>query len=124
MVVITFLLRRRAELSAEDFHAYWRDRHGPLVASHAETLGIRRYVQLHTLDSPIGAAVAASRSCEDTDWDGVALIWFESEAAIVEAATTTESGQAAAAALYEDEQRFLDLERCELFLSEDHQLVG
>jgi uncharacterized protein (TIGR02118 family) len=124
MVVITFLLRRRADLSPEEFHAYWRDQHGPLVASHAETLGIRRYVQLHTLDSPVGAAVAASRGCEDTDWDGVALISFESEAAIVDAATTTEAGQAAAAALYEDEQRFLDLERCELFLSEDHQLVG
>jgi uncharacterized protein (TIGR02118 family) len=124
MVVITFLLRRRADLSPEEFHAYWRDRHGPLVASHAETLGIRRYVQLHTLDSPVGAAVAASRRCEDSDWDGVALIWFDSEAAIVESATTTEAGRAAGAALYEDERRFLDLARCELFLSDDHQLVG
>jgi uncharacterized protein (TIGR02118 family) len=124
MVVVSFLLRRRAELAPDEFHAYWRDIHGPLVASHAETLGIRRYVQLHTLDSAVGAAVAASRSCEDTDWDGVALIWFDHEAAIVEAATANEAGQAAAAALYEDEQRFLDLERCELFLSEDHVLVG
>jgi hypothetical protein len=123
VVVITFLLRRRADLSAEEFHAYWRDRHGPLVASHAETLGIRRYVQLHTLDSPLGAAIAAGRDCEDTDWDGVALVSFDREAAIVELAST-EAGQVAAAALYEDEQRFLDLGRCELFLSEDHQLVG
>jgi uncharacterized protein (TIGR02118 family) len=124
MVVITFLLRRRPELSPEEFHSYWRDTHGPLVASHAETLGIRRYVQLHTLDSAVGAAVAASRRCEGTDWDGVALISFDSEAAIVQAATTTEAGQAASAALYEDEQRFLDLERCQLFLSDDHRLVG
>jgi uncharacterized protein (TIGR02118 family) len=124
MVVITFLLRRRPELSPDEFHGYWRDTHGPLVASHAETLGIRRYVQLHTVDSAIGAAVAASRSCEDTDWDGIALVWFDHEHAIVEAATTTEAGRAAAAALYEDEQRFLDLERCELFLTEDHELVG
>jgi hypothetical protein len=123
MVVITFLLRRRADVSPEEFHAYWREQHGPLVASHAETLGIRRYAQLHTLDSPLGAAVAAGRGCAPTDWDGVALIWFESEAAIVERAGS-EAGLAAAAALYEDEQRFLDLGRCELFLSEDHQLVG
>jgi hypothetical protein len=123
MVVITFLLRRRADVSPEEFHAYWREQHGPLVASHAETLGIRRYVQLHTLDSPLGAAIAAGRDCEDTDWDGVALVSFDREAAIVELAST-EAGQVAAAALYEDEQRFLDLERCELFLSEDHQLVG
>jgi uncharacterized protein (TIGR02118 family) len=124
MVVITFLLRRRPELSPDEFHAYWREQHGPLVASHAETLGIRRYEQLHTLDSPIGAAVAASRSCAPTDWDGIALVWFDSEAAIVESATSSEAGQAAAAALYEDEQRFLDLERCELFLSESVPFVG
>ena len=67
--------------------------------------------------SPRGAAV---RTRTGTAWPS---IWFDSEAAIVELAST-EAGQAAAAALYEDEQRFLDLERCELFLSEDHQLVG
>ena len=116
-------LRRRGELPADEFHAYWRDQHGPLVASHAEALGIRRYVQLHTLDSPLGVAIAAGRSCADTDWDGIALIWFDSETAIVELAST-DAGLVAAAVLYEDEQRFLDLERCELFLSDDHQLVG
>lgn len=124
MVVITFLLRRRPELSADEFHSYWREQHGPLVASYAETLGIRRYVQLHTLDSGTGGAIAASRGCEPTDWDGVALISFDSEAAIVEAATATEAGRAAATALFEDEQRFLDLERCELFLSDDHAVIA
>jgi EthD domain len=123
VVLITFLLKRRADLSPEDFHTYWREEHGPLVASHAETLGIRRYLQLHTLDSPLGVAVAAGRACAPTDWDGVALIWFEREETIVERGTT-EAGEAAALALYEDEQRFLDLERCELFLTEDHELVG
>ncbi len=79
-------------------------------------------MQLHTLDSPLGAAVAAGRGCAPTDWDGVALIWFDREESIVEQGTT-EAGEVAALALYEDEQRFLDLDRCELFLSEDHELV-
>lgn len=124
MVVITFLLRRRPEMTADEFHAYWREQHGSLVASHAGTLGIRRYVQLHANDSPIGTAIAATRDCAPTDWDGVALIWFDDEAAIVEAATATAEGRAAATALLEDERRFLDLERCELFLAADHPLVG
>ena len=36
-------------LSREAFQAYWFDTHGPLVASVAEALQIRRYVQTHSL---------------------------------------------------------------------------
>jgi uncharacterized protein (TIGR02118 family) len=122
MIVITFLLRRRPELSAVEFHEYWRDRHGPLVASQAMALGIRRYMQLHATDSPVGAAIAKSRGCAAHEWDGIALVWFDSEQQLDRAAATAE-GQAAAAALLEDERRFLDLARCELFISEDHTLV-
>jgi uncharacterized protein (TIGR02118 family) len=122
MIVITFLLRRRPDMPAEEFHRYWREQHGPLVASHAHTLGIRRYSQLHATDSPIGAGIAQSRRCEPSDWDGIALVWFDSEDALVAAGATAE-GQAAGVALLEDERRFIDLPRCELFLSEDHSVV-
>ena len=123
MIVLTFLLRRLPELSAEEFHRYWRDEHGPLVASRAGALGIRRYVQLHATGSPIGAAVAESRGCAEPEWDGEAVLWFDSEAALIEAAST-EAGLAADAALLEDERRFLDLPRCELFLNDEHVVVG
>ena len=123
VLVITFLLRRRADVSAEEFHTYWKDRHGPLVVSLAPTLGIRQYRQLHATDSPAGTAIAAGRGCAPTEWDGVALIWIDSEQALAEAVTTPE-GAAAAAALLEDERRFIDLARCEVFLSEDHTLIA
>ena len=55
-------------------------------------------------------------------WDGIALVWFDSEDQLGRAAETAE-GQAAAAALLEDERQFLDLVQCELFISEDHTLV-
>ena len=122
MIVITFLLRRRAELSTAAFHQYWREQHGPLVASHAGALGIRRYMQLHATNSPAGSAIAESRGCAPHVWDGIALVWFDSEEQLGRAAATAE-GQAAAAALLEDERRFLDLARCQLFISEDHTLV-
>ena len=47
-----------------EFHRYWKDEHGPLVRSVAQTLGIRRYVQSHTIDTPINDALQASRSTE------------------------------------------------------------
>ena len=69
MLVITYLLRRRSDLSAEEFHRYWRDEHGPLVARHAPTLGIAWYTQLHTDDSPLGDLIRASRDCADERYD-------------------------------------------------------
>lgn len=122
MIVITFLLRRRADISSEEFHRYWREHHGPLVASHAHTLGVRRYSQLHATASPFGATISQTRDCEPSDWDGVALVWFDSEDALIAAGATPE-GQAASDALLEDERRFIDLTRSQLFLSDDHSVV-
>ena len=53
MLKLVFCLRRRAEMSRDEFQRYWRDRHAPLVARHAATLRIARYVQLHSLSSPV-----------------------------------------------------------------------
>ncbi len=123
MIAITFLLRRRAGMTPDEFHRYWREQHGPLVASYATALGVRRYIQLHATDAATGAVVAQSRGCEPCDWDGVALVWFDSEDALGATAATPE-GRAAGTALLEDERRFLDLERCQLFISDDHTVVG
>jgi uncharacterized protein (TIGR02118 family) len=123
VIVITFVLRRRAEWSSDDFHTYWREQHGPLVGSHAEHLGIRRYIQLHRRDEPLGRAIAEGRGCEPTDYDGIAILWFDDEQALVTSASTP-GGVAASAALLEDEKKFIDLPRCQLWISEDHTVIG
>ena len=123
MIVITFLLRRHPELTSDEFHRYWRDQHGPLVASHAEELGIRRYIQLHTTDSRLAAAIAQSRDCAPTDYDGIAILWFDSEDALV-ALASTPGGIAGSTSLLEDERTFIDLPRCQLWISEDHTVIG
>jgi uncharacterized protein (TIGR02118 family) len=115
--VITMLLRRRPDLSPEEFHRYWREHHGPLAVSFAEASGIRRYVQLHGARSVVADTLVAQRGCAPADWDGIALVFFDSEAAAIAAASTPE-GQEAPAVLLEDERKFLDLPRCELFVTE------
>jgi uncharacterized protein (TIGR02118 family) len=122
MITLVFLLRRRPELSVDEFHRYWQDEHGPLVRKHAAALGIRRYSQLHTVETPFTEAVCASRGAEHAEYDGVALVWFDSLDALAESASTPE-GQTAGAALLEDERRFLDLERCMIWLTDDHPIV-
>jgi hypothetical protein len=55
---LSFLLRRRSELSREEFQRTWLEEHGPLVRERAAAMGVTRYVQLHTdLDTearPVG----------------------------------------------------------------------
>jgi hypothetical protein len=73
-------------------------------------------MQLHATDSPVGTAIVESRGCAPQVWDGIAVVWFDSEQELGRAAATAED-QASAAALLEDERRFLDVARCELFIS-------
>ena len=61
MVKLVFCLTRLPHLSREEFQRYWRERHGPLVRESAKALGIRRYVQVHTLDTPVNEALRRGR---------------------------------------------------------------
>ncbi|MFP6782297.1 MAG: EthD domain-containing protein, partial [Gammaproteobacteria bacterium] len=76
MIRIEFPLRRKPGMSREDFQAYWRDVHGPLVARHSTTLAIHRYIQLHTLDDPINDALSEARDGTEEPYDGVAELWW------------------------------------------------
>jgi uncharacterized protein (TIGR02118 family) len=122
MIKIVFCLRRRADFSREEFQTYWRTNHAPLVQSHAAALGIRRYVQVHSIDDAISTAIAGPRQSPEP-FDGVAELWLDSLEALI-AAGSSESGRAASRALLEDERRFIDLERSPLFLAEEHVIVG
>lgn len=122
MIKLTFCLRRLPHLSREAFQAYWRDTHAPLVASVAETLQIRRYVQLHSLPPEVSAGIRASRDAPE-EYDGVAELWFDSLEAMIENGRRPEA-QAAGARLLEDERRFIDLACSPLWFGEERVVVG
>ena len=119
MVKLVFCCRRRPDLSPEAFQRYWLDNHGPLVRSAREAMpGMVRYVQSHTLDTPANDALRASRGSGEP-YDGIAEVWFESVEAL---GMASEEALAVGQRLLEDEQRFLDLEHCSLFLTTEHEM--
>ena len=122
MIKLSFCLVRLPHLTREAFQAYWLGTHGPLVASVAAELQIRRYVQTHSLAPQVQAGLRASRDAP-AEFDGVAELWFDSLEAMAANGARPEA-QAAAALLLEDERRFIDLPKSPLWFSREHVIVG
>jgi uncharacterized protein (TIGR02118 family) len=106
MVKAIYLIRRKPELSREDFHRYWRDVHGAIAA---RIPGLRRYVQCH----------AIARDGDGETFDGAAEAWFDDMDAVRRAVASPEY-----AAARTDEARFIDLERTSLIFTEEVTVIG
>ena len=122
MIKLTFCLTRAPHLTREAFQDYWFNTHAPLVASVAEELQIRRYVQAHSLAADLNVDIRAARGAP-AEYDGVAELWFDSLEALAANAQRPEA-QAAGALLLEDERRFIDLSKSPLWWSEERVVVG
>ena len=123
MIRLTFVLRRKAGMSLAEFQQYWREKHGPLVASHATTLNILRYVQVHTLDDPANDQLAGARGIMEKPYDGVAELWWTTRDALA-APIGSPTGQEAARELAEDEAKFIDLPNSPLWFAYEYPQVN
>ncbi|KKL16304.1 hypothetical protein LCGC14_2496920 [marine sediment metagenome] len=121
MIKLVYCARRLPGLSREEFQRYWRETHGPLVRSRAKTLRVRRYVQVHTLESPVNDALREGRGSLEP-YDGVAELWWDSAEELT-AVMATPEGQRAGQELLDDERRFIDLEHSALWIAEEHPIV-
>lgn len=64
MIKTVTLLTRRPDLTAAEFHTYWRENHAPLVLALP---GVKRYVQCRPIDIPDATP----------PFDGIAEVWYE-----------------------------------------------
>lgn len=114
MIKFTILLRRRPDLSHEEFVTYHREKHAPLFMSMPVVQEhVRRYTQQHTLQ-------VTMPGLPPTTIDGVTELWFddvESIAAVFTADSYMET-------IRPDEATFLDLAACEFIVSEEHPVLA
>ena len=122
MIKLTFCLVRLPHLTRAAFQDYWVNTHGPLVASVADALMIRRYVQLHSAPEEMNLGIREARQAP-VEYDGVAELWFDSLEAVVANGQRPEA-QAAGRLLLEDERRFIDLPKSPLWWGEEKVIVG
>ena len=84
MIIRMGLLRRRPDISPEEFGRYWREVHGPLAA---HLPGLRRYEQNLVTDR---SQLAIDHARGGWDLDGVSHLTFDDRAAMDAAATSAE----------------------------------
>jgi uncharacterized protein (TIGR02118 family) len=120
MIKFVYCVRRRADVTPQEFRQYWLEKHGPLVRKCAEAMRARRYVQSHTLDTPLNALARQARGTREP-YDGLTELWWDKVDDLV-AAWQTPEGQRVNQVLAEDEARFCDLPNCSVFFTEEHTI--
>ena len=122
MIKLTFCLRRRPNMTVEEFQRYWRTTHADLIAKRAEVLGIRRYVQLHSADLPgLHESLQRRNGGAPLPYDGVAELWFDSLEDFIGGGPDR---MQASAELLADERNFVDLPNSPMWLGEENVVVG
>jgi len=122
MIDVVLCIKRRHDVSPEEFHRYWRDNHAKLVARHSAVIGAVSYVQYHTVETGLESIVQESRGCPADAYDGIAVVSFES---LEEMAAKGAQPEALAAAeeLAEDERRFIDHAASRIWFTEHHSII-
>jgi uncharacterized protein (TIGR02118 family) len=118
VIKLVYCIRKRADVSTEEFHRYWRERHAGLVTSFVAIMHARRYVQSHTLDTDLNEALRASRGLAPA-YDGITEVWWDREEDLV-ASMATDAGRQAYAALLDDESKFIDFAESSIFMTREH----
>ena len=113
MIKMTILLRRKPEMSHEQFVAYHRNNHAPLFCSLPEVKQhVRRYVQCHSTGEQFPGM-------PDYRIDGSTELWFDNVAGAVAVFTSPDY----MATIRPDEEKFLDLASCEIFFGLEHEVI-
>ena len=122
MIKLTFCLRRRADLTPEEFHDYWLNTHGPLVRKQMDALKIRKYVQVHPVPAQeLNDGIRQSRNAPEP-YDGIAELWYDSVESLM-ANRSSDAARESGRILLEDEKNFIDLENSPLWFNEEHEII-
>lgn len=120
MIKLVYCIRRRGDVSREEFFRYWLENHGALFTGVARTLRGRRYVQSHATEPEATEALSKSRGMGEP-FDGITEVWWDSLEDLMQAMDTPE-GREAARQLETDEANFVDFSQSRLMLTEEHEV--
>ena len=121
MIKFVFCAKRLPGMTRAEFQDDWLNHHGPLFKKFADAYRAVRYVQSHTIDSPLNENIKNSRWLSEA-YDGIGEIWWQSEEDFL-AAISSPEGQKLRAMFVEDEARFVNLAASSAFFTVEHVII-
>jgi uncharacterized protein (TIGR02118 family) len=113
VIKVTAFLTRKPGISREQFSAYWRDKHAPLVQSLTSFRSlVRRYVQQRPAEGVPNRLPLAP-------YDGTAEIWFDNLSDVLKMIGDEDF----LSVVTKDEENFLDRSRTAIFVSEETTII-
>lgn len=107
MVKLVYCITKKPGLTDEEFFDYWENIHGPIGARIPH---VRRLVQSHR--------ITVFGDERGPDYDGMAELWFDDEAALLAARQSPEWKASG-----DDESNFVDHSKVAYFVAKEHTIV-
>lgn len=122
MIKMMFGIKKLPEISEQEFHSYWREKHGVLAQKILPSAGVSRYVQNHLIDFKLDPDPRGLQGMAEP-FDGVVEIaWGSLEK--VQQVFADEKMQQQAMILVEDEKNFIDFSRSAMWWVEEEVYIG
>ena len=123
MIKLVYCIQRKEGLTRKAFQDYWLNQHASLVKELAATLGVAKYVQSHTFETPLTEGTTAARGMSNDDYDGLTEMWWQDEASMMPAGAEPADIEDAVGKLLIDEANFIDFERSKIFFAKEHHII-
>lgn len=124
MIRLDYYVRRKPDLSVDEFQERWHGSHAEIWKKHADILGLRRLIQVADMpDDPIAVAYKEAYDVGGEAYDGVSHAYW-AEVAVLAKALETEEGRAAWSEILEDEKQFIDTSRSMISFGVNHPVIN
>ena len=124
MIRISYLMRRKSNLSRDEFQAYWCEKHPHAAPEDAfAVLGVKRYMQVLPIETEARNLVIGPRTGLVDNFDGMAELWVDSIEAL-KANWSTKKAKEYLEIFFKDEQNFIDWSRSTILVSEEVNVFG
>lgn len=117
MIKTTICIKRKDGITRQEFFDYWYNQHADLVCELKDALKIVKYVQSHSIDNEVSAAIRNSRKGPPM-FDGVGEAWFDTMSDLAGLGRDEVSANALSR-LIMDEMNFIDLENSPFWVAEE-----